>query len=572
MNTPSSKIHRSTPSLSVGVAAAIALIVGAVGTAQGQQVNIPAWRQGTEYRAMKLQRELSADMRNDQSLLLGSHNSYNSSAYGPAYPASQHSYTLSEQLDLGLRSLDLDVHGLGAYPNTLWLSHASCIGFGQLPGQLTLAQGLAEIRVWLNQNPDEVITINVEQHFQVSYPSSQHTLLVNSFESILGGGNPTYGPDILIRPTEIPLAENFTDGFSDSERSAITVTASTLTELRTLGRVLVVNTGGVGSPCNQNYWLDYPAQNVMLGDIVSFNWCGPDNWYIYTADQFAGDPSLGYWGSNTIGRRVRWGCNYPQPSIYSVLYNNTSGGEYDDYGSVSPAVIREAVRAGVDYVRFDPVGTSVGVPFEPISFPADEQMRSTIWSWDHRYPPPIDSQPRAAMAVIQGDTARIRWAAPADEMRYALQDRNGQWSISSTRGDFAGAPPEVEESSTSANFRVPGNAFEMQNLFGEMVRAGITQVWINYHDLDGNGVWTHHTQNRDFEQNVPDPAPSPLPYLVVNGLGLSGILNFWALSPAPPMGRVLGVLPGSYPGAIIFAGPGTIVPAEHGHPVAIGRP
>ncbi|MBC7771861.1 MAG: hypothetical protein H7210_05160, partial [Pyrinomonadaceae bacterium] len=516
--------------------------------------------------------ELSADMRQDQSLLLGSHNSYNSSAYGAAYPASQHSYTLSEQLDLGLRSLDLDVHGLGAFPNTLWLSHASCTGFGQLPGQLTLAQGLAEIRTWLNQNPGEVLTINVEQHFQVSYPSGLHTLLVNSFESLLGGGNPTFGPDILIRPNEIPLAANFTDGFSGSHRRAITLATMSLSDLRDLGRVLVVNTGGVSAPCNQNYWPDYPAQNIMLGDIVSFNWCGPDNWYTYTGDEFAGNANLGYWGTNPIGLQVRTGCTYPQPSIYSVLYNNTSGGEYEDYGSVSPIVIREAVRSGMDYIRFDPVGRSEGVPFQPIEFPADEQMRSTIWSWDHRYPPPVDSQPRAAMAVVQGDTARIRWADPAAEMRYAVQDRNGQWSISSARGNFDDAPPEVEESSTSANFRVPGNAFEMQNLFGEMVRAGITQVWINYHDLDGNGVWTHHTQNREFEHNVPDPAPSPLPYLVVNGLGLSGILNFWALSPAPPMGRVLGVLPGSYPGAFVFAGPGTIVPAEHAHPVAIGRP
>lgn len=578
MQKQSTQPRRSLPLSSLtarftAATAALGAIVGAAGTANAQQVNIEAWRQGTEYRAMKLQRELAADMRSDQSLLLGSHNSYNSSAYGAAYPNSQHSYTLSEQLDLGLRSLDLDIHGLGAFPNTLWLSHASCIGFGQVPGQLTLAQGLAEIRVWLNQNPDEVITINVEQHFQVAYPSSQHTLLVNSFESLLGGGNPTFGPDILIRPTEIPLAEHFVNGYSDSQRRAIVLTSKSLSDLRELGRVLVVNTGGVSAPCDQHYWPDYPAQNVMLGDIVSFNWCGPDNWFIDTADEFAGNPDLGYWGANPIGQQVRSGCTYPQPSTYSVLYNNTSAGEYEDYGSVAPPVIREAVRAGVDYVRFDPVGTSLGVPFQPISFPADEQMRATIWSWDHRYPPPIDNQPRAAMAVIQGDTARIRWAEPATEMRYALQDRDGQWSISSTRGTFAGAPAEMGESPTSTNFRAPGNAFEMQNLFGHMVRAGITQVWINYHDLDGDGAWTHRTQNRDFELNVRPPV-SAVPFLVWSGPQLSGTLLVWSVTFPPPLptGRVLGVLPGSYPGGFIFSSPGTIVPAEHANPVAIGRP
>ena len=58
MNTPSSKLHRSTPSRSARVSAAIAMIAGAAGAANAQ-LNIEAWRQGTEYRAMKLQRELS---------------------------------------------------------------------------------------------------------------------------------------------------------------------------------------------------------------------------------------------------------------------------------------------------------------------------------------------------------------------------------------------------------------------------------------------------------------------------------------------------------------------------------
>jgi hypothetical protein len=221
----------------------------------------------------------------------------------------------------------------------------------------------------------------------------------------------------------------------------------------------------------------------------------------------------------------------------------------------------------MDYVRFDPVGKSLGLPGNPIEFPADEQMRATIWSWDHRYPPPVDGQPRAAMAVIQGDTARIRWADPNTEMRYAIQSPNGNWSISSERGNFQSAPPEENFSS---NFRVPGNGFEMQNLFGDMVRAGITQVWINYHDLDGDGVWTHTTQNRTFPSS--GLLRSPVPSLVSSGLSLSLALLEWELHDAPQTGRVMGVLPGSYGGSFVLSGPGTIVPAEHGHPVAIGRP
>lgn len=48
------------------------------------------------------------------------------------------------------------------------------------------------------------------------------------------------------------------------------------------------------------------------------------------------------------------------------------------------------------------------------------------------------------------------------------------------------------------NFRAPGNGFEMQNLFGAMVRAGITKVWVNYHDLNWDGAWQQRTQRRTF--------------------------------------------------------------------------
>lgn len=565
MNTRIHSFLRSALARAVLAAGAAAATLGA---AQAQQIDIPTWRAGTEYRAMKLQRELAGDMRQDQALLLGSHNSYNSSAYGlDNYASSQHSYSLSEQLDLGLRSLDLDVHAVVGSPNNLWLAHTTCFGAGVNAGHRTLRTGLSEIRTWLNNNPDEVVFLNIEQHFPMNYPSAQHTELANAVEETLGGANPGFGPDVLIRPSEIPLSASF--GGIDTRRRAVTLMSLTLTDLRTRGRVLIANTGGATSPCDGNYWPDYPAQDFMLGDIPSFSWCFATNWGYINAKDFAGDGTMHYWGGNAVGARFR-GCNsVTNASIYSTLYNNTSAGEYDEYGSEPPSVVREAVRAGMDYIRFDPVGKSLALPGNPIEFPADEQMRSTIWSWDWRYPPPVDGQPRAAMAVVQGDTAQIRWTSLNADMRYALQDQYGNWSISSSRGTFAQYPPE---GSGAGNFRAPGNGFEMQNLFGEMIRAGITQVWINYNDSNGDGVWTHSTQNRTFGSSIPLPIASPVPSLVFNSSTLASTLFFWQTSTPPPTGRVLGVLPGSYPGAFVLSVPAAIVPAEYANPVAIGRP
>ncbi|MBY0262575.1 MAG: hypothetical protein K2Q20_09540, partial [Phycisphaerales bacterium] len=165
MNTPSRKTNLTRALLAS--LAATALIAGRAG---GNPIDVNAWKLSNEYRAMKLQRELAADMPQDQALQLGSHNSYNSSAYGAGYPLPQHSYTLSQQLDLGLRALDLDIHVVPVAPGDLQVTHATCGGFQWVPGDLTLALALQEIRGWLDANPDEVIVLNFEQHFPMTYP------------------------------------------------------------------------------------------------------------------------------------------------------------------------------------------------------------------------------------------------------------------------------------------------------------------------------------------------------------------------------------------------------------------
>jgi hypothetical protein len=342
--------------------------------------------------------------------------------------------------------------------------------------------------------------------------------------------------------------------------------------------VLVFNLGGAQAPCGNagHSWPDYPTQNFMLGNAPSFGWCGSRDWDFLHALDFANDATLRYWGSNTVGSHTR-DCDEntdysPQYiSNYSFLYNNTSTGEYQHYGSEPPAVTREAVRAGMDAIRFDPVGQSVAHNGLPIEFPADAQMRATIWSWDYRYLPPVDGQPRAAMAVIEGDTALIRWEAPTADMRYATQTWVGEWSISGAHGSFFSAPPEEVESTTSHNFRAPGNGFEMQNLFGHMVRAGITRVWINYQDLDGDGVWVAKTQNREFGIYIADVVRSPVPLVTTSRAAVDNVLTL----PQSAFGNVMCAYPGVYLASpaspIRLNQPMTIVPAAHSVPTAIGR-
>lgn len=581
--------------------AAACLLLAAAASAHAQ-VDINAWRQSPEFRAMALQRELAADMPQDQSLMLGSHNTFNASAYPQGYALFQHSYTITDQLHLGLRQIDLDIHDIPGSPNNLWVSHAVCIGTGHEPGNMSIGEALLEIRAWMNQNPDEVIFIHTEQHFRTANTPLRGELL-QLIELLFGRDS---GNDRLIRPSD--LGSNFYQMMDELPNKS-------LNQLRALGRILFTNIGGAGAPCNDNYIEDFPVQDTIYGNGPGTTACSVGSslrerryWYYNHAKNFAHDynsddinendfpdtddiaqgrpfaPDVNnngvidyyeqqYWDPQCIGARHSE-C-YSQGNFYAMLYNNTSTGEYQHYGSVDPWVTREAVRAGMDVIRFDPLGTSLAHNGDPLFQPADEHMRATIWSWDYRYLPFANGTPLAAMAVIEHDTARIRWEYPSATLRYAVQDSVGEWAISGESGAFGAAPQEVPG---GMNFRVPGNGFEMQNLFGAMVRAGITKVWVNYHDLNGDGAWQQRTQARTFYrwtgttyEKTPRAATSAFPFVVTNPVGL-------ALAQAiatPATGLAVPAYPGLYPATpsspIRLNRPMTIVPAVHGVPVSIGR-
>ncbi len=77
-------------------------------------------------RALALQRKFNEQIPLGQGLIIGTHNSFNNSADGYVLP--QHSYSISDQLDFGVRKLDLDCHA-SPYWDPLYylvrLSHAS---------------------------------------------------------------------------------------------------------------------------------------------------------------------------------------------------------------------------------------------------------------------------------------------------------------------------------------------------------------------------------------------------------------------------------------------------------------
>jgi len=113
---------------------------------------------------------------------LGTHNSANSTSEDPTLSGSDANQMLSltDQLRLDVRSLELDVHNIGGTPVLCHgrgadQMHAGCTN------ERTFAQRLPELRAWLDAHPRQVVLLYLEDHLEGAYDSGAAVL-----ENVLG--------------------------------------------------------------------------------------------------------------------------------------------------------------------------------------------------------------------------------------------------------------------------------------------------------------------------------------------------------------------------------------------------
>jgi hypothetical protein len=133
---------------------------------------IDAFNDSWQGKALDLQRGLDNNAPIKDNNILGTHNTYNSEVYracnfsvGCRYLDPQQKYSIKDQLRMGARFIELDVHwtakmeSLFSYPKRLLLCHGVC----SLNDKYA-TEGFNEIKDWLNDsgNSDEVIILYIE--------------------------------------------------------------------------------------------------------------------------------------------------------------------------------------------------------------------------------------------------------------------------------------------------------------------------------------------------------------------------------------------------------------------------
>jgi hypothetical protein len=385
--------------------------------------------------ALELQHRLGDALPLRDATWVGTHNSFNTVSDDIPTLSNQDSnqhLSLAQQLDAGIRALEIDVH----WTVSPWSRGAKapvvCHGRPPSEGNLgcsferRLVGELPPVGAWLRQHPGDVVLLYVED--AIDEP--------RGYDAAAKAINDTIG-DLVYKPPAkqgcplLPLALRRADVLA-------------------AGKQVVVMSGcGSGSRA----WTA-----TVFDDSVRSEEGNPE---------FAGYPA----------------CT--SPSVVRSDYGTKLVRFYEDSTFVSTAVaggdpgrrltaqtLQDMNRCGVNLFGLDQVD------------PSDPRLEAMVWSWAQAEP--VSSEP--GMCAVDGADGRFHAVACGGAPRpFACVDpATGAWTVTAAAGSPAQGPSTCSAEHAGSVFAVPGSGAHAQRLREAKGAAGVAEVWLAYAvDADG---------------------------------------------------------------------------------------
>jgi hypothetical protein len=343
-----------------------------------------AYLQSWVHQAVRFQYELGDPLPLRDAQWIGTHNSFNSltDSLTLSNLDSNQQLSLTQQLDLDVRSIELDLH----YVPRLELlgGRAVTVCHGQPPSSADfgctveplLTSVLPKISTWLNGHPGQVVLLYLEDELKnaAAYASTVATL-----DKVLrrpDGSSLVYRPDPARRAangcTPLPLGASRDD-------------------VRAAGAQVVL-VGGC-APGWSSAVFDWSPSHVESSSAAGYQpypACDPT----YGADVYA-------------GRMVR----YFEDSTLLTLLTTDPLRPPADPNALTPAKVAAMTGCGVNLFGFDQL------------LPEDGRLQATLWSW-------APDEPRAGAGGCTLQGADGRWvAAPCGETHPAACRAGATWSV-----------------------------------------------------------------------------------------------------------------------------------------------
>ncbi len=379
----------------------------------------PAWAR----QALDLQHGIADDVPLANAPWVGTHNSFNSVAEMGLLLSpldSNQQITIDDQLDAGMRSLELDLHNFPTVRNEVAIEPVVCHATEAVGCTLEkpFRQVLAEIDGWLDRHPAAILLLYLEDDLRTA---DAHALGAGALGQVLG--------EKLYKP-----------GYGGCKK--LPVGSLTRDKVRAAGAQVVAVAGGCGQgpgwPALVFNWDSHEEERPQ--GFRDYPDCGPD----FRRAEYQRDI-------------IRY---YEDSTILTRLVSLLGASSVDD--GIDVRTTAAFARCGVDLIGFDQVSRD------------DPRVAGAIWSWAPGQP----SGPwHCATLRVERATPYGRWySRRCAGRRRPLCRRGEKWVIPGGRVSAARAAKACRRH--KARNAAPRTGYEAQLAREHMARRGAGEVWL----------------------------------------------------------------------------------------------
>lgn len=387
------------------------------------------------HRAIAFQYRLQNPLPIGSEQWVGTHNSFNSPAAGltVSHLDSNQQLTLSQQLDIDVRALELDTHWLPAL-NAAGGRVVVCHGQNYAEANLgcttepPLSRVLPEIDSWLVRHPAQVILVYLDDNFG---PAQAYTATVNALDAGLRRPD---GHSLIYHPQPSAIGSgNCAEMPRDVSRQQILAAGA---------QVMIVGNCQHGWSPDVYGWGDH-VESGNTAAYKPFPTC--DATY---SRQVYGTKFVRYYEDSTL--------------VTALVSDTTENWAAYEANMLTPDKVAAMTGCGVNLFGFDQI------------LPFDGRLAADAWSWGI-------NQPRLAAGRCTVQVSDGRWATNAcgAALPAACQTATG-WILSAP-ATFPDAPGAC--TAAGGTFGLPRTGYE-----NSLVRAaaGNRTVWLDYRARSGD--------------------------------------------------------------------------------------
>lgn len=384
-------------------------------------------------RALALQRGLAAGHPLMEEQILHTHNSFNSSSYSPTLTNQDANqvYGLTDQLDMGIRFLELDLHWVPSIfgsPATGGYWVTLCHGNSDYSEQVHIGcsndrpmqDGLAEIKAWLDAHPGEFVFIYLEN--QMNGDPKAHDVAAGLIDAAF--------PSPLVYRT--PAGDPCADMPYETSRADMAATGA---------RVLLVGNCGPGAwgglVHDRGAKWNEGGDPTTYGDLA----CGADS-----ADRLDHDNFRRYFMDST------W--------VTAMVDGENS--------QITPETAARMTACGVNMIGVDQLR------------PDDGRLAAQVWSWT-----PEEAMSPSGDCAVQLDGGRLAGRGCTTPHAFACLTTTGDWAVTTATGPWSDGPSACDAEFPGSSFSAPWNG--LRNALLAAAHPG-ADLWLDYAVV--GGAWT----------------------------------------------------------------------------------